>query len=678
MKNIGALIKFEGRPAIMMGIYFLIVHMGGLLFASLDINNGFERYLRFGSAIENIRGEIFLPLIASLVAFTFFGMIILIYFQFKYDKSTDVGRFLKALPYTNRQRCLVKVVAGILSFSIPFIVFSVGLIALRSHAVLKFEEAYSVLSYERVIININSLENLIYLLVLVQVVYTAVYLFAFMVQYLMNNNIGSLVVSILSLAAPAFIAMSAGAIYRVSDNARIKYERLFLPGYSIIVQRRTLRFESETMNRHILYWRYIEDIGLKMLIAAVIGLLCGIVIYQVAKKSKIEDADVLIPHPVSRWIFIIGVSVCAAFLVADISILMLPLIMDDTTLMTQVILVIGGVVGFIIAKKIGYIGIVSKKRTKLKKTMPVVLCMVLCVGCTHREEEAIVYRTIFYDEEATAYRTIFYDEEYYTKETVSWQELQEKILRSKLTDGGKWGVSQDDDQFFIDISDIESTVAIQMVDVLEEVIGEGFIQIIKELKTTKEGIVTREATIGEHAILFTNNNGAIRINLIKRTIHLKDELSQNIVEKVRGPEFMLTEMRVGEHYNMLKIETPQSIINQSSTGFEKRMASYYQLFRKNTGEVTKVRWVVNVFRGEKLYHKELETKHVRPLQNIVNAIETQETSIEPIMLDLKSVYDNKKIKSSGKINDMNYKINKYGSQNDYDGQLIEVVLEINK
>ncbi len=675
MKNIRALIEVEARPAIMMGIYFLIVNIGGILLASLDINSRFERYLRYGKAVEDINGEIFLPLMASLVAFTFFGMIILIYFQFKHDKSIDIGRFLKALPYTNMQRCLVKVVAGILSFSVPFIVFSVGLIALRSHATLQFKEAYSVLPYERVIISINSLENLIYLLVLVQMVYIAVYLFVFMVQYLMNNNIGSLVVSILSLAAPAFITISAWEIYRFPYYARIKYERLFLPIYSIIVQRRPLVFESGTMNKNVLFWTYIEDIGVKMLIAAVIGLLCGIVIYQVAKKSKVEDADVLIPHLVSRWIFVIGVSVCAAFLVAVISkFLILPLIIDDTTLMTQVMLVIGGVVGFIVAKKIGYIGIVAKKRTKLKKIIPLVLCMVLCVGCTPVEEEA------------SAYRTIFYDDEYYARGTVNWQGLQEKILRSKITDDGRWGFSQNDDQFFIDISDIESTAAMQVGDVLEEVIGEGFIQIIEDLKATKEGVVTKEATIGEHAILFINNNGAIRINLIKRTIQLKDELSQNIVEKVRGPEFMLTEMRVGEHYNMLKIETPQSIINRSSPGFEKRMASYYQLFRKNTGEVTKVRWVINtfdVFKGENLYHKELdreelETKHVRPLQNIVNAIATQETSIEPIILDLKSVYDNKKIKSSGKINDMNYKINKYGSQNDYEGELIEVILEINK
>ncbi|WP_070000719.1 hypothetical protein [Cellulosilyticum sp. I15G10I2] len=667
MKNIKALIEVEVRPAIMMGIYFLIVNISGLLFASLDINNGFERYLRYGKAIEDISGEIFLPLMASLVAFTFFGMIILIYFQFKNDKSIDIGRFLKALPYTNMQRCLVKIVAGILSFSIPFIVFSVGLIALRSHAILQFKEAYSVLSYESVIMSINSLENLIYLLVLVQMVYTAVYLFIFMVQYLMNNNIGSLVVSIFSLAAPAFIVISAWEIYRFPYYTRIKFERLFLPIYSIIVQRKTFVFESGTMNKHVLFWSYIEDIGLKILIAAVIGLLCWGVICQAAKKSKIEDADVLIPHPISRGIFIIGVSVCAAFLVADISkFLILPLIMDDTTLMTQVMLVIGGVLGFIIAKKIGYIGMVSKKKTKGKKIVPFILCMVLCAGCTRIEEEA------------NTYRTIFYDDEYYIRESVSWQELQEKILRSTLTDDGRWGFSQDDDQFFIDISDIESTVAMQIGDVLEEIIGEGLIQIIEDLKNTKEGIVTKEATIGEYAILFKNNNGALRINLIKKTIHLKDELSQKIVEKVRGPEFMLTGMRVGEHYNMLKIETPQSIINLTSTGVEKRMASYYQLFRKNTGEVTKVRWVVNVFRGEKLYHKELETKHVRPLQNIVNVIETQETSIEPIILDFKSVYDNKKIKSSGKINDMNYKINKYGSQNNQYGELIEVVLEINK
>ncbi len=677
MKNIRALIEVEARPSIMMGIYFLIVNIGGILLASLGVQMGFQKYLRYGKAVEDISGEIFLPIMPGVVFFTFFGMIILIYFQFKHDKSIDIGRFLKALPYTNMQRCLVKAVTGILSFSVPFVVFSVGLIALRSHAVLKFKESYSVVSYERVIASINSLENLAYLLMLVYVVYTAVYLFLFMVQYLMNNNIGSLVVSILSLAAPAFIVISAGEIYRFPYYARIKYDRLFLPIYSITVQRRTFVFESGTMKKYTLLWSYIEDIGTKMLIGAVIGLLCGIVIYQVAKKSKIEDADVLIPHLVSRWIFIIGVSVCAAFLVADISkFLILPLIMDDVTVMTQVMLLIGGVVGFIIAKKIGHIGTVSKKRTKLKKIVHLVLCAVLCVGCTHTEEEA------------WADRSTFYDEEYYTRKNVNWQELKEKILSLKLADNGeKFEFGENEyKHFFIHISEIESKLGVQIYDILEEFIGEGVVEIINDIKTIKKGIVVREVVIGEYAMLITNDNGHIGINIIKKTIQLKDDSSQKIVEKVRGSEFMVTEMRVGEHYNMIKIETPRSIINRSSNEGEKRMASYYQLFRKNTGEVTKVRWVINtfdVFRDEKLYdkeldRKELETKHVKPLQNIVNVIEAQETSIEPIMLDLKSVYDNKKIKSSGKINDMNYKINKYGSQNDYEGELLEVVLEINK
>ena len=331
MKNIKALIKVELRPAVLMGIYFLVIHMGGLLFAGISINQKFENYLRYGYGDYDVNGDIFLSLLSGLILFVFLGMLILIYFQFQYDKSIEVGRFLKALPYTNLQRCLVKVSAGLLSFSIPFILFTAGLMGLRSYAIVLFDDIYKVLPYEKIIGIINGAEHLIYFLVLNYGAYCAVYLFLFMMQYLMNNNIGSLVTGPLVLSAPLFVTLSAFEIYGVSYTFEV--EKLFVPVYGIARSWQQLVLGGETQEQYLGY-AYIEDIGLKFIITVLMIGLCSIIIYFTAQKSKIEDADVLIPHRVNRWIFIVGVSICSGFLLADMGqLLILPLIMNNVFMM---------------------------------------------------------------------------------------------------------------------------------------------------------------------------------------------------------------------------------------------------------------------------------------------------------------------------------------------------------
>ncbi|MDF2614679.1 MAG: hypothetical protein K0S71_2465 [Clostridia bacterium] len=367
MKNIRALIKVELKSAALMSLYFLVINIGYLMLTGITISSNFKQYLRYGvrSAVTDFNNTAFLSFVPGLSLFIFLGFILLVYFQFKNDKSLEVGRFLKSLPYTNVQRCLVKMSAGILSYTIPFIILSLGVIMLRAYAMTELKTIYSITPYEGILLTINSIQNLLSLLVLNYLTYTSLYLFVFMMQYLVNHNIGSLIISILTLLAPAFIITS---IHYLEIYYGLRYylerieEKILLPFYGMITRYGGFTYTVDQSQYYIDYV-YIEDIGFKLFITLIISIIGVYLIYQTGKRTKIENADRLMPDAITRIIFITGVTLCAALLLADTyKIFLVPLIGQNIVVLTSAITLIGGTIGFIIARKIAHIGIINKRR----------------------------------------------------------------------------------------------------------------------------------------------------------------------------------------------------------------------------------------------------------------------------------------------------------------------------
>ncbi len=673
MERIKALVKVELKPAILMSIYFLVIHIGGLLFAGISINKAFENYLRYDYAPHDINGDIILSLMPAVLMLVFLGMLILVYFQFKYDKSVEIGRFLKALPYTNIQRCLVKITAGILSFSVPFIVFAIGLMALRSYAINLFRDAYKVLPYEEVIYIINHSEHLLQLIVLSYLVYCAVYLFLFMMQYLMNNNIGSLVTGVLILGSPLFVALSAFEIYSLTYG-EFNAEILLLPVYGMVSDWNQLMFESQIpAQAQYLNYSYIALIEYKIFIAALASGLFSIIICLASKRNKIEDADMLIPNRTNRWIFIMGVTLCSGFLLADIGqFLILPLIMNNVFAMGQVMLVAGAAVGFFIAKKIASIGVSHKKNKRLRKILPLMLLGIFMTGCSDIKEEA------------KTYKPVSYDNAYYVKDNISLEPLRKEIEKFDRSKENDWGINEYGDTQLTITFYKQSKISRAIIKTIEEYVVGELEEVVEEMSAKKEEVASEERLFGDYGIVCTKDHSNIIIKIIKNDIQITDPSTQEAVAQIITPDFMITNFQAGAQHHMIKLATPMAVGYQSRNYMSANnlaIASSYQIFRDKSGKITKVRWIINTFDRENNQEeniKELVAKHLIPLQNAIDYIGTQETPIEAMIADVKKVYVNHQIKASGKINAINYRIQRHSSRNDYFGELIEVVVEANE
>ncbi|PHV70870.1 hypothetical protein CS063_07550 [Sporanaerobium hydrogeniformans] len=364
MKELKALIKIELRSTLLMSIYFLVVNLCGLAACKIAMDKNYVNQLRYGIGwyIAQPNGEYIYPVLVGTYCFTLGGIILLVYFQFVKDKSLEVGRFLKALPYTNRQRGFVKIGMGILSYTLPFLILIGGMLLLHGSFVGQMQEIYNVFMNQEVIERIIHINELLKMFLLMYMTFIAVYLFLMLVQYVANNNLGSIIMSILTLIAPLFIVLSGSEIYsffrRMHRLRNLIIEFLFVPGYPLTLEGGSFALDRQNQEQaHFIGYQEINHYGLKVVGLILFIGLCLIFIHLLIKHTKMEDSDKLFNHGLAKWIFIIGVTVCSGLLLADMGLLfILPLFMDEYFVMTQVLILIGALIGFVIAYKIGRIG----------------------------------------------------------------------------------------------------------------------------------------------------------------------------------------------------------------------------------------------------------------------------------------------------------------------------------
>ena len=109
MKRLKALIKMELKPALLIGAYFLLVDFFVLLTIRERIQGTWREFLLSG--IKNFMGynegiriaDVFTESMLYIMLFSIVGMMALVYGSFKNDKSIEIGRFLKSLPYPMRE-----------------------------------------------------------------------------------------------------------------------------------------------------------------------------------------------------------------------------------------------------------------------------------------------------------------------------------------------------------------------------------------------------------------------------------------------------------------------------------------------------------------------------------------------------------------------------------------------
>lgn len=380
MKRLKALIKMELKPALLIGVYFLLVDFFILLTIRGRIQGTWREFLLNGIKTfmgynEGIRvADIFIENTLYIMLFSIIGMMGLVYGSFKNDKSIETGRFLKSLPYTMRERCLVKMSVGIVTFTMTYIFYAIGVLALHISCLNRFSEVYRITILSEVYNQIFDRGELIKVLVLVYVGCIAIYLFCMMFQYIVSNRLGGIIVSTLVYLSPVFIANSLSA-YVSARYTNIIYENIIYPltewlnnlmivfGYQSYGELGVNVSTAVTISDDtIINYTYVSLIGHRIVFYGVIGLISLVIILKLCVVERIEKSDYFIPSKCFRGIFTCGVTVCGGLLLGDIY-----LMFSNQTNMgiAYGLITFGGIISFLVARKIASIGIRKGKEVRI-------------------------------------------------------------------------------------------------------------------------------------------------------------------------------------------------------------------------------------------------------------------------------------------------------------------------
>ena len=375
MKRLKALIKMELKPALLIGVYFLLVDFFVLLTIRGRIQdtwrsfllNGIRDFMLYDRGIRVT--DTFIENTLYIMLFSIVGMMALVYGSFKNDKSIEIGRFLKSLPYTMRERCLVKMGVGIVTFTLTYIFYAIGMIVLHMSFLNKFSEIYRVTIFSEVYHQIFDRGELVKVLMLVYVGCIAIYLFCMMFQYLVSNRLGSIIVAVLVYLSPVFIVNSLSAYVSVRYENIIYSLTEWLNELMIIFGYQAwgeiginISTATSISQNPITNYQYMSLTGHRIIFYGIIILISLVAILKLCVAERVEKSDYFIPNKYFRSIFICGVTVCGGLLLGDIY-----LMFSNQTNMgiAYGLITFGGIISFLAARKIASIGIRKGKEVRI-------------------------------------------------------------------------------------------------------------------------------------------------------------------------------------------------------------------------------------------------------------------------------------------------------------------------
>lgn len=101
-----------------------------------------------------------------------------------------------------------------------------------------------------------------------------------------------------------------------------------------------------------MYFMFYDGILIKIGITLAIAIASVAVGYILSNKSRVEDSDSFISFKWARRVFVIGVTLCSALLAGDALLIFLGGFNPIGFVPLQIVIVIGGFIGFIFSKKI--------------------------------------------------------------------------------------------------------------------------------------------------------------------------------------------------------------------------------------------------------------------------------------------------------------------------------------
>jgi len=371
VKYLKTLIKMELRSVCIMIIYFLGIGIGCTMKINQQIHDIIKRTYSYGLTgflweTNEIKGwkYIFTESIHIYIGLSLVGLLLMVYLSYRNDKNHEIGRFLKSLPYTMKERYLVKVGVGLSIFTTLYILHGIMLVIFRESFLEKTKDIFEVTIFSEIYQELFSSSQLIQTLLVVYVALVACYLFMIMFQYLVSPNFASLIVGVLVGLSPGFILWN---LY-IYLNPWVKGELLYTLAdfYSVFIWGDGNWGSIEIKGMELVPTSsisYLDFIGMRIAIFLAIAALCFICTLKWCQKSQLEKADLFIPGNIFRGIFVLGATLCSGMLLGDLYYIYY----RARNWMMYGLGIVGLVLGSIIVWKIAHIGIKKSDAKKAKE-----------------------------------------------------------------------------------------------------------------------------------------------------------------------------------------------------------------------------------------------------------------------------------------------------------------------
>lgn len=334
-------------------IFTLIYGTYAVLFNN-SITYNKERYLFSDGSSSNFMYELY-AISMTMLPLTLIGIAILVILLFSHERNLKVGKFIGSLPFNKKSQFKIKYMMGMVTFTLPFLLFAITMIFIRIQNNDWLTRLYEYAPAGGMLVKQESLGALLIWLGVIWLIMMAVYSFLMLVQTLMGQNIIAGIIGAIIYMVPWFL------IYAVPANIYLINGRWFLNNVWDSVQfffqgtpktniEPVIDLGKQTLFRewnHVRAYGY-HNLGLNLGILIVVIIISTILAYRFILDNDVEKNGDIVMYPWFGKILIAGISLCSA--------LLLPLIVAiftsvENSILTIALMITGGIIGYVISKR---------------------------------------------------------------------------------------------------------------------------------------------------------------------------------------------------------------------------------------------------------------------------------------------------------------------------------------
>ena len=275
------------------------------------------------------------------------------------DRNIYIGQFISSLPCTRKQYFTIKYVMGLMTFTVPLVLFGGVLYIIRSIHLGWMNRIYQYSRYGAILKAQDRVDVLFLVLIFLWLIMFSTYSFLMMVQTLMGQNIVASIVGGIILLVPIFLGYAIPENLELLSIGNIDFpERVFRWGQMFflgnpqdeLIGRVSVIDRYNFMSRTSFgYWTYNYQGFPAYMAILVIGIIITFLLgFYFVQNNDVEKNGEIALYPWVGKLLVIGVTVCSLLLFPIIIVIFTQI---ESLVLTVIAMIVGGVLGYFISSK---------------------------------------------------------------------------------------------------------------------------------------------------------------------------------------------------------------------------------------------------------------------------------------------------------------------------------------